>query len=177
MEPVLTNVCDYNEDHLAQALRFQTLSTQRKKNIFLVVLIALLLGFSLYEWAVKGDQQYLIFAILSVAMGGMLAYTNFLLPRRFAKKQEARIREKNGGVTFRSRFEEDGVHVVGPTGEESGLTPYGDFRKLAETPALLMLVTESRQMVLLDRARFENGTEADFRTLLADRCPSVTFPK
>ena len=169
----LTNFCDYNEDHLTQALRLQTRETQRKKNVFLVVLLTLLLGFSLYQWAKYGDTQYLVFALLSVAMGGMLAYANFLLPRRLAKKQEAMIREKNGGLRMSTRFGADGVHVFGPTGEETALVSYGDFRKLTERPDLLLLVTENRQMILLDRARFENGSEAELRALLAEKCPSL----
>ena len=173
MESCLTNVCEYDEKHLGEALRFQTRDTQSRKNLFLAVLLLGLLGFSLYQWFANKSSQYLLFALLSVAMGGMLAYTNLLLPLRFAKKQAERIREKNGGQCFRFLFREEGVATVGPTGEEAALTAYSAFRKLAETPELLILVTESRQMILLDRARFENGTEEDFRALLRERCPSV----
>ena len=28
-------------------------------------------------------------------------------------------------------------------------------------------------MILLDRARFENGSEAELRALLAEKCPSL----
>ena len=169
----LTNTCEYNEKNLAAAMKLQLQETQKKKNLFLALLIGALLAYSLFEWLGKGNQTFLIYAILSLVMGGLLLYTNFGLPRVGARKQIPLIREKNGGLRFQAQFREEGVAMLNPMGEESAFTPYRDFVKLAETPELLMLLTESKKMILLDRKGFRNGTEADFRTLIKERMPQL----
>ena len=171
MEPVLTNICEYDENHLTQAMKIQLRVHQKNKNLFLMILIAALLCFSLFKWLTGGDSQFLVFAILSVVMAGLLAYTNYGLPRLTARRQIPLLREKNGGLRFQFQFREEGVAVLGPTGEETALRPYGDFIKLVETPDLFLLLTESKQMILLDRQGFRNGTEADFRALAKERIP------
>lgn len=173
MEPVLTNTCEYSEEHLTEALQVQIRELQKKRNILFYVAAGLLLAFSLYGWLFRGDKSYLFYALICAASFGLLFWTNASLPRRTAKLQVARIREKNGSLTFQSQFREEGVAMLSPTGAENSLVPYERFTKLRSTAHLLLLFTDARQMILLDPARFDGGTEQDLWHLLERKCPGV----
>ncbi len=104
-------------------------------------------------------------------MYGLLLYTNYSLPRRTAKLQAARIREKNGGLEFRILFRPEEIAMVSPGGTEDAQVPYAEFSRIRQTPGLILLFTDEKKMILLDPARFEGGTEADFRRLMEEKCP------
>ena len=173
MEAILSNTCEYNEAHLTEALRVQSKEVQGRKNLFLYLAIGLLLAYSLYGWLGLGDGQYLIFCLLCLLMVGILAYLNLGLPRRTAKLQVLRIREKNGGLVFQSQFRPEGVAMLSPSGAENSLLPYSAFSKLVRTEHLLLLFTQDKQMILMDPARFDGGSEEDLFRLLEEKCPGV----
>lgn len=173
MEPVLTNTCEYSEEHLTEALSVQIRELQKRKNILFYAAAGLLLAYSLYGWLIGKDRNYLFYALLCAACFGLLILTNRSLPRRTAKLQVARILQQNGSLSFQSQFREDGVAVLSPTGVENSLVPYERFSKLVSTAHLLLLFTDERKMILLDPTRFEGGTERDLMELLRQKCPKV----
>lgn len=171
MEPILCNRCEYSEEHLTEALRAQTQELQKKKNLILAIAIGLLLAFSVYTWLSTGEQKYVLYALICAGMYGLLLYTNYSLPRRTAKLQAARIREKNGGLEFRILFRPEEIAMVSPGGTEDAQVPYAEFSRIRQTPGLILLFTDEKKMILLDPERFEKGTEADFWRLMNEKCP------
>ena len=167
----LSNVCEYNEAILTEALTAQFRETQRRKNLIFYVLVSLLLVFCLVNWFISKDSYYLLLSAFCLLLYGMLVFNSRILPRRTAKLQIPRIQEKNGGLQFQTRFLEDGAAVLNPMGEESARVPYGQLAKLVETEQLILLFNRDKQMIILDRSGFRGGDEAAFRQLLKERCP------
>lgn len=169
----LSNVCEYNEAVLTEALTVQLRETQRRKNLIFYIIISLLLVFCVVNWILSKDSYFLFMALLCLLLYGMLIFNGRVLPRRTAKLQIPRIQEKNGGLQFQSRFLEDGVAVLNPAGEETARVPYAQLTKLVETEKLLLLFNRDKHMIILDRGGFRGGSEADFRQCLKERCPAL----
>ena len=176
MENWLTNTCEYDVAHLTEAVRAQFRESQRTKNLVLGILAVGMLIFSLCGLLIRGDDKYRFSVLLSAVMIVLLVYTNLALPGKAAKSQAARIREANGGSRFHFAFREEGLVLVPPSGEESAPIPCGSFSKLMQTQNLILIFTEEKKMLLLDRARFQHGTEADFWKLMGEKCPAA-LPK
>jgi hypothetical protein len=177
MDNYLTASCEYDEAHLTEALKTQIWVTQKTKNLILGVLVGGMLLFSLYSWLLRGNTSFQFPTLLCVAMIGMLVYVNLGLPRKTAKAQVPRIRENNGGLNFLFRFREDAFAMLGPDrGEEIPLS-YSSVNRIVQSKHLILVFTDARKMLLVDRTSFENGTEADFWTLMAEKCPSAQVKK
>lgn len=171
MEPVLTNTCEYSEEHLTEAMQSQMGKRQSGKSLLLCAAIGLLLIFSLYNWLIGGKSQYAFYALICAGSYILLLITNRSLPRRMAKLQAARLRERNSSLEFQSRFLEEGIVMRSPSGTEEDPIPYTRFARVVDTRRLILLLTDAKQMILLDPTRFEGGTEADFRRLMEEKCP------
>ena len=169
----LSNLCEYNESILTEALTVQLQVSQRRKNLIFYVVISLLLVFCLVNWFLSKDSSYALLSAICVLMYGMLIFNSRVLPRRTAKLQIPRIQEKNGGLQFQSRFLEDGVAVLNPTGEETARVPYAQLEKLVETERLFLLFNRDKHMIILDRSGFRGGSEEDFRNCLRQNCPAL----
>ena len=172
----MTNICEYNEAVLTEAMAVQFHRVQRKRNLVFYVLCGIMLAASLGGWLTGGDPRYGLYGLITLGFLGMLLYFNWALPKRVARAQVPRIREQNGGLTFCTQFREEGLTLVGPTGEEASAVPYGSILGLTETEHLLLLFNREKHMIILDRSRFSGGTEADFRQFLSEKCP-LALPK
>lgn len=172
----LTNSCEYNEANLTEAMTVQFRASQGRKNLILYIVAGLVVALCLYNWLALGNQKHMIYAAILVVMCAALFFTNRTIPGRAARRQVPLIREKNGGLRFQVQFREDGVAMIGPTGEETSLVPYGQLEKLVETEHLILLFNREKHMILLDRAGFRGGSEANFWQLLRDKRPAL-LPK
>ena len=169
----LTNSCDYNEAHLAEAVRQQMLQLRRVQNLLLGATLLVLLVYSVILWFKLHQTHYLIFGGAALIMLGFLAYMIFLLPGKSAKAQVEKIRQKKGGVGFRTVFRPEGIGFVDPSGQETTKVSYHSLDKIVSAKDLIILFTAEKQMILLDSGRFENGAEADFWKLMNEKCPNA----
>lgn len=173
----LTNTCEYNEAYLTEALRVQTRLVQGKKNIILLVLITGVLLFSLWAWLIDKQTRFALFAGLCVLMYGMMWYIRSVQPKKTAKLQADRIRKEYGSLTYRSEFREEEIAMFSPSEEEISQVSYEKLSKLVETEHLLLLLTKTRHMLLLDKRGFAGGGEAELRALLMERAPQALSAK
>lgn len=173
---LLTNICEYSEAHLTEAMTQQMKRLQGKKNYFLYGAIGLLLVYSLFMWIIRKEQNYLFYGLLALAMAGVMYFNNRSLPRRTARLQVARIREKGSGLEFRFCFEEEAVTIQPLYGGDATPVPYRSISSMVRTEHLILLFTEERQMLLLDPDRFDGGTETEFLNLAQQRFPRA-LPK
>ncbi len=54
---------------------------------------------------------------------------------------------------------------------------YADVKRLVPCQRLILVYTQAKQFLILDRTRFENGTEADFWKLMSEKCPKAVPKK
>lgn len=172
-EILLSNACEYNEAHLAEAVRQQMRQTRRVQNLLLAATLVVLLVFSVISWFRLHETRYLIFGGVAVIMGLFLLYMLFVLPGKSAKTQVEKIRQKTGGISFRTVFRESGIGFINPTGNETTQVSYRTVEKAVPSKDLILLFTADRQMILLDAGRFEDGTEADFWKLMNEKRPGA----
>ena len=172
-EILLSNACEYNEPHLAEAVRQQMLQLRRIQNLLLAATLLVLLVYSAILWFKTSQTRYLVFAAVALIMGLFLVYMIFFLPRKSAKAQVEKIRQKAGGINFRTVFRESGIGFINPAGEESTQVSFRTVDKVVPSKDLILLFTADRQMILLDRNRFENGTETDFWQLMNEKRPGA----
>ena len=172
-EILLSNACEYNDAHLAEAVRQQMRQTRRVQNLLLAATLVVLLVFSVISWFRLHETRYLIFGGVAVIMGLFLLYMLFVLPGKSAKAQVEKIRQKTGGISFRTVFRESGIGFINPTGNETTQVSYRTVEKAVPSKDLILLFTADRQMILLDAGRFEDGTEADFWRLMNEKRPSA----
>lgn len=175
-ETLLRNACDYNEPHLSEAVRQQMLQLRRVQNLLLGATLLILLVYSVILWFRLHQTRYLIFGGAALIMGLFLVYMFFLLPGKSARAQVEKIRQKKGGVCFRTVFRPEEIGFIDPTGQETTKVSYQTVDKIVPAKDLILLFTVEKQMVLLDRNRFENGSEADFWRLMNEKRPSA-IPK
>lgn len=172
-ERLLTNACDYNEAHLAEAVRQQMRQTRRLQNLLLGVTLTVLLVYSLILWFKLHQTRYLFFSGAALLVGMFLLYMIFLLPGKSAKAQVEKIRQKTGGINFRTVFRPEGIGFINPAGQETTTVSYRTVDKVVPAKDLILLFTAEKQMILLDPGRFENGVEEDFWKLMNEYCPSA----
>ena len=177
MKPYLTNTCEYNEANLTEALEAQIRETQRLRNWILGVFSGGVLLYSAYRMLIRGEAKYQLPTLLCVLMVCLLVYTNIGMPRRAAKAQVARIREANGGLCFRFEFREEELLLWPPRSEESAPIGYAVLGKLLQTKRLDLIFTNDKRMLVLDRAGFKHGIEADFWKLMNEACPAAVPKK
>ena len=128
-EILLSNACEYNEAHLAEAVRQQMRQTRRVQNLLLAATLVVLLVFSVISWFRLHETRYLIFGGVAVIMGLFLLYMLFVLPGKSAKAQVEKIRQKTGGISFRTVFRESGIGFINPTGNETTQVSYRTVEK------------------------------------------------
>lgn len=123
--------------------------------------------------------------LLVVLMGGLTPFSGFLLiagavylfigirqPRKQAKRQiqsyEASGSGPNPEVTV--WFDEEEFSAKREGMEEQTDIPYDDMSAIYDIGNRIILWTSGKQYIVLDTARFENGTEDDFWKLMRKKC-------
>jgi type II secretory pathway component PulM len=168
--PLLTNRCDYSAAHLTEALQHQLLQTQKRKILLLLGLILLVVIYALVRVS-QGDKSAFMFLFLALMMLAIMAYANFGMPAKAAKAQVKALLERNGSTELSTRFLEDGVSISNARGEDTPVISYNELEKTIRSKSLWLIFTSSKQMMLLDPARFEPGGEAAFLALAGERFP------
>ena len=172
MEPVLTNHCQTDEASLKKAYTWTSRNTRR---ILLVGSAGMLLAAVLLISHSGIDPIAVILLVAPVAYL-ILAFT---LPARFTKLQLRRMEELFQADHADSTVEFHPEEIVNNRDGSDNSTQlrYTTVKTVAVLSGLILLWTRGKQFILLDPARFENGTEADFWKLMNEKCPAAVPKK
>ena len=172
MEPTLTNRCRMDEASLKKAY---TWTSRNQRRILLACSAAMvLLAIYLLWW--KGLEHLTLILFAAPVAYLILAFT---LPARFTKLQLRRMEETLQADRVDTTVEFHPEEIVNKREGSDNTTQlrYTAIKTVAAFSGLILLWTQGKQFVLLDPARFENGTEADFWRLMNEKCPNAVPKK
>ena len=114
----------------------------------------------------------LVLALLYVVLG-------LYAPVRNAKLQVRRLQELKGISSYENDTFFTETELTGRTSISQDITHlrYEDISFIRKSGSLILIQTKAKLFSLLDKDRFENGTEADFWKLLAEKRPDLRLPK
>lgn len=168
-EACLCNRCTVNE----QVLRRSFWLAGRAARIIILSGCAVLLLAILLPLLWRGTPHYLLLLLIAAEVALI-----FWMPYQNAKLTMRRIREARGVEVYEEcvRCLPDALLGQASFSQDTVRIRYEDIKKVRTHGGLMQVVTRANQILLLDAARFENGTLADFRRLLAEKCPKVRLP-
>ena len=172
MDDCLTNRCRMDKTALQKAYTWTSRNTRR---ILLAGAVVMLLAAILLLYRGGAGQLAVFLLILPVAYL-ILAFT---LPARFTKLQLRRMEETFQADHVDTTVEFHPEEIVNKREGSDNTTQlrYTAIKTVAVFSGLILLWTQGKQFVLLDPARFENGTEADFWKLMNAKCPQAVPKK
>ena len=180
MNDFLTNRCRFDEAHLRTAYR----RTLRLTLLLQLALSLLCFGMAIY-YTVRDFQlvqNNIVFLLLTLALyvlGAYYLWRLLTLPKRVARRYMDRIRERKQIDSFESmyRFTDTGVLTTDEVDADEDHFSYESVKQLVPCKELILFRTKAKQFLILDRTRFENGTEADFWRLMNEKCPNAVPKK
>ena len=167
MEAPLTNRCTIDRGSLQKAYRI----LWRPRMILLLFFSAVMMVCAILLICSGGFG--LVEAVLLICAA---AYVLLLTqPARFAKLQLRRMQEnyQADSIEFCTDFYPDDISGRRNGAESATHMRYANIKSVKLCPGLILLWTKGRQFNMLDPARFENGTEADFWRLMNEKCPKA----
>ena len=178
----LKNRYRYEEDSLAEAMRAYSLSgfslvLHGALLLFYLLLIGYLIW--LYALGVRSSTLFWEFCLMTLAIAAMLLSRFVIAPRQSARLQLRRQQELFGQGTMEPLTIFTEAEILGenkPLSNDLGHLQYSSLKRVRVTKRLILLITATRQFLILDRARFENGTEADLWKLLHEKRPDLKLP-
>ena len=170
MEPVLTNHCRSDKTTLEKAFTWTT----RVRRRVLLGFALVFLGLAILGRVLPASRLPILIPFLFAIVYTVLA---FLLVPRATRLQLRRMEEtyQSDHVDATVVFHPEEL-ASGRDGAEPLSLRYGSLKAVKALPGLIVLLTKTRQFILLDPARFENGAEADFWKLMNEKCPQA-LPK
>lgn len=129
--------------------------------------------------------------LLILLQGGLAPFSGFLLlaaagylflglrqPGKQARRQIARYEESGSGSSPEVTvwFGRESLTGRREGMEETVEIPYEGMKSVMPVKGRIILWTEEKQFIVLDPARFEHGTEADFWRLMQEKC-GYALPK
>ena len=179
----LQNRVLYTEDMLTEAMRtYLSSGFALVSQILLWVFCLVLAGFTVWLYA-NGMRYKTLFwevCLLTLGAAAITLQRYVLLPRHSARMQMRRRQEVFGAEPLEPLTIFTDAEILGKTGavgDDVMHLQYSSLKRVRMSKGLILLITPARQFVILDRARFENGTEADLWKLLAKKCPKLKLPK
>lgn len=176
MEPVLTNHAVQDASSMRSVYR----RILRPRIIWMLALSLAMLAYAVYYTVtytvhLRGDTTALLLNLLLYALGIFEAVQAFRLVPRFTKifMKQMHERYRTDSVEVTSTFTEEGVVYRFSTESDPPARPYSEFRGVIEYKNFLLLKTAARMILILDRNRFESGTEADFWKLMNEKAPKA----
>ena len=169
---VLTNRCVMDERTLRK-----TYARIFRRTLYMFYFGAVLIAsFSLLLMVLQGGPTPLPFFLL---LGGILyLFIGIRMPIKQARRQIQRYEASGSGTSPEVAVWFDQEELTGCRAgmEELVHIPYESMKSVLPTRERIILWTREKQFVVLDPARFENGTEADFWRLMQEKCPEA-LPK
>ncbi len=178
----LKNRCAFNEDYLREAM-----AGYARRPLYAILYLALalialtlvvlqIILFSLHAL----QTTLLIESLVIVLLAVFLIWFHYgLQPRYTAKLQIKRHIDTGRPAAYETCAMFLEQEILGSADVSNDLLhlQYDTIRRVFKTKRLIVLVTKNRLLLMLDPQRFENGTEADFRKLLSEKCPGLRLPK
>lgn len=121
-----------------------------------------------------GRENLVPLIALGIATAAVIAQ-HFLLPKLSAKRAVNRVREMYGDLgELVVTAEEEGLRMYNAASNGEARFRFDSFARFSETRDLLLLRTYARQTVMLSKTGFSEGfSEAQFKTLMREKCPNV----
>ncbi|MBQ1678567.1 MAG: hypothetical protein II062_03410 [Oscillospiraceae bacterium] len=168
MEAPLTNRCTIDRGSLQKAYRI----LWRPRMILLLFFSAVMMVCAILLICSGGFGLVEAVLLICAAAYVLLALTQ---PARFAKLQLRRMQEnyQADSIEFCTDFYPDELSGRRNGAESATHMRYANIKSVKLCPGLILLWTKGRQFNMLDPARFENGTEADFWRLMNEKCPKA----
>lgn len=133
----------------------------------------LIAAFSLLLIVLQGGLSPLPAFLLAAA--GIYLWVGLRMPGKQAKRQIRRYEESGSGDSPEVTvwFDEDGLCGSREGTENVTEIDYDSLASILPDGSRIVLWTEAKQFVVLDTARFENGSEDDFWRLMNEKCPAA----
>lgn len=171
-----------DKSHLEEGLRVTMRRTPL--SIFLYVLYAAVILFTvdrivfLLNLGVPVRSIAALFVCLAVLVL-MLMFRLFFMAKLSARAQMRRKEELLNTDRFEvcASFTPEVLEISASVNSEHLSVGYDKLKRVFRTKRLIVLMTKQRQLFLLDRQGFVNGTEADFWKLIAEKRPDLKLPK
>lgn len=99
----------------------------------------------------------------------------FTTVNRYVKRTIQRMEESRrvSGYDMSIRFPEDEIRIEASVSNDVQHCPYDAVKRILIAQDLILVRSRSKQFLMLDQNRFENGTEADFWRLMNEKCPKA----
>ena len=170
MEPILINRCRMDED----VYRKSFARVLRGYSVVLYVGAAVMLICGVL-YAVASKFTDLIMPLFFVLLAGAEIYLALTTASRTAKLNVRRLEELRGVTAFDTRVEFCDTEYLGYSEfvDEPNKISYENLKKVKEGDGVILLWTRTRQFLVLDRQRFQMGTEEDFWKLMNEKAPDA----
>jgi len=174
MEPVLKNRCLLNKELAAKSYVRLLLP----RICFLVLLGLIVLGFAVRHTVLDIRYLYgprLLFLVLEYGLGILSIYLGLSFPRRTANQVFRRIKEQYRAEEYErtNSFLPQEILSESSVSSDCIHLSYDKVVRITKWKGHIFLHTSAQMLYMLDCARFENGTEADFWRLMNEKCPDA----
>lgn len=180
MESLLTNRSRFDADTLRTAGRRHF----RNSFVLLVVMGILFLGCGIYELIhyrpLFRSAPYLLLGPLIFFLGtGYYLWRAFTSVDRYVKRTVQSLEESRqvSGYQCVFRFTDTELQIEASISSDLLHFPYSSVKRLVPYQNLILVYSLTKKYFMLERDRFENGTEADFWRIMREKCPQAVPKK
>ena len=127
----------------------------------------------------RENRVLLLLVLVMYGLGVFYLWRLLTMVKRSAKQSIDRDEEKWHVRSFDTtiRFTDTAFIDKNDVGNDENHYDYAAVARLVPCKNLILLHTRARQFLMIDRTRFENGTEADFWRLMNEKCPKAVPKK
>ena len=126
-----------------------------------------------------GTPILLVLVLVMYGLGAFYLWRTLTMVKRSVTRTLDRSEEKwhVRGFDTTIRFTDTEFIDKDSVSADENRYTYAVVKRLVPYKHLILLHTQARQFLMLDRTRFENGTEADFWRLMNEKCPDAVPKK
>jgi len=145
-------------------------------NLFCDALLAI--GYSIFCMIVYGlhfPDFLSIISVLLLVLGIAIAIRGMTLPHKMARLTMRRVQEQYQADSYEVAFtfSDEAIQMQSSVQAKSYLIFYDSIKKILLCDDLIVLKSKTKLLYSVDRNRFENGDEGDFRLLMNKKCPKA----
>ena len=178
--PLLTNHSRFDADTLQIAFR----RTNRRWFVAFLVLGILFFHLGLYQalhdfLRYRFELRLLLFPLVAFAGAAYYFWKAFTSVNKAVKRSIQRLEETRQVSGFDNAYYFMETEILDAPDISADMThvSYSVVKRLVPIQHLILVYTQAKQFFILDRTRFENGTEADFWKLMSEKCPRAVPKK
>lgn len=179
MEPILTNRAMVDEaavkKGLVRTLRPRLWLFWVDAALLTVLGVFILFRLKIIPYGLNPLDSQAVHALLPFGLAALCVWFGASMPERYTRLTMRRMTEQYQATSYEAdyAFFADSFTfrtTVRPNGTQLA---YSNVKKLELCDDLILLISTAKLIYTLDRARFENGTEADFWRLMNEKCPNA----